>query len=108
MTVTADTRNTGRQRNRPGRKGFYYPTVAEQTTFGAGPFPAFVCHCNADASLDIVVEFPAPIGGYATIDNTWDANEAGILTDLAPTAHKLGVKANNQPGGFGFVGATLS
>ncbi len=75
---------TDRSRLRRGREVFYWPTDAEETANGAGPWPGLIVTVNADGSCDLVVDPPTETDVAAV-----SAGALAAFTD-PPTAVEMG------------------
>lgn len=95
---------TQRSRIRAGRRVRYIPTATEAAAYGAGPFEATIANPRASGNADLTVNFPAPLAGYGTIDNTYGAPEAAALTDAAPTRHLVNVPRGTSAGTYSLFG----
>lgn len=96
---------TTRARTRVGRDVQYYPTPAEVTAFGDGPFAGRITKVHPDGTADLHVDTPTGIDLNGTIDNTFGADEAAILEglrDLATLRAKAGVRLGGLPGQFAY------
>jgi hypothetical protein len=109
---------TDRNRLRRGREVFYYPTAAEETALGAGPWPALITQVNADGTCDLHVDTPndttvgavlasplitatdpgaaltSPLTTTADADATYGQPEADLINELKTDLNATVVQYN--------------
>lgn len=83
MTTTLDTTGTSRARIRVGQDIRYFPTAAEETDIGPGPYPGKINLVNRDGTVDISMLLP---GGSATPSGDIGAAVPTAITAADPTA----------------------
>lgn len=111
---------TSRARVRVGREVHYYPTAAEASSLGAGPWPATIVAVNADGSVDLAVTPPTQAGTVSQADaaaqggayNQADAQSVADLTNankaainaLVAAARKASIAQGGSGGRYQLVG----